>query len=166
MKVTLKNIKHHARMSEETNAFEADLYVDGKKVGYAYNDGHGGESSIQITVPEAGLAQRLYAWGKALPPVPSDSKYGPLPDSLGFYIDRLVSEHLEAKEEAKIERAILTKATKYRAAGHFPWVVRWYDDRGRTTQYLVAASRTAAGVDADVATIVAKHGGAPKITKF
>jgi len=39
MKVELKNVKFSEHMSEETNAFTADVYVDGKKCGYAKNDG-------------------------------------------------------------------------------------------------------------------------------
>ncbi len=29
-------------MSEETNCFVADLYINGKKIGYVKNDGRGG----------------------------------------------------------------------------------------------------------------------------
>lgn len=170
MKITLKSIKHHARMSEETNAFEADLYVDGKKVGVAHNDGHGGESSIRITdraARDAGLEREIYAWAKTLPKV--TSRYGELEDSIGFYIDRIVAADLEAKAEAKLTRTITTRAEKFRAAGHFPWALRWYDAEGHTVKYIVAASRTADRVDVDVATTLAQHGQAPvapTITKF
>lgn len=42
MKIELKNIKIYEQMSEETTAFSADIYVGGKKAGYAKNDGRGG----------------------------------------------------------------------------------------------------------------------------
>ena len=41
MKITLKNVKHYESMSEETDCFEASLYVDGKKVGRVSNRGTG-----------------------------------------------------------------------------------------------------------------------------
>lgn len=44
MKIELKNFQFFERMSEETNAFVADVYVNGVKVAYAKNDGRGGET--------------------------------------------------------------------------------------------------------------------------
>lgn len=40
--VTLKCFKFAAFASEETNCFEADVYINGKKAGAVHNDGHGG----------------------------------------------------------------------------------------------------------------------------
>jgi hypothetical protein len=37
----LKNIQVAEFLSEETTAFAADVYIDGKKVGYCSNNGHG-----------------------------------------------------------------------------------------------------------------------------
>jgi hypothetical protein len=42
MKLQLKNVKINEAFSEETLMFKADLYVNGKKVAYANNDGRGG----------------------------------------------------------------------------------------------------------------------------
>jgi len=42
MKIELKNIKHAAFASEETQCYSASLYVDGLKIGVVSNDGHGG----------------------------------------------------------------------------------------------------------------------------
>tara|TARA_R100000664_G_scaffold29927_1_gene42129 strand:+ start:3438 stop:3923 length:486 start_codon:yes stop_codon:yes gene_type:complete len=42
MKLEFKNIKYYASMSEETDCYEAILYVDGKRLGRVHNDGHGG----------------------------------------------------------------------------------------------------------------------------
>ena len=39
MNIELKNIKIAEHLSEETTAFTADIFVNGKKVGYARNDG-------------------------------------------------------------------------------------------------------------------------------
>jgi hypothetical protein len=42
IKVELKAIKFHQDMSEETNCFSANIYLNGKKVGSVKNQGHGG----------------------------------------------------------------------------------------------------------------------------
>lgn len=42
MKIKLKKISFYERMSEETNCFAADLYINGKRTGYCKNDGQGG----------------------------------------------------------------------------------------------------------------------------
>ena len=48
MKIELKRFSYNARLSEETNAFAADIWVDGKNVGFAKNDGHGGNTMVHI----------------------------------------------------------------------------------------------------------------------
>lgn len=45
MNIELRNIQIQDRQSEETTAFTASLYVDGKKVGRAGNSGKGGPSN-------------------------------------------------------------------------------------------------------------------------
>ncbi len=42
MDIQLKNISHHARLSEETECYSASLWVDGVKIGDVSNRGHGG----------------------------------------------------------------------------------------------------------------------------
>lgn len=42
MKLELKNIKHSAFASEETECYKASLYFNGKKVGFVSNGGKGG----------------------------------------------------------------------------------------------------------------------------
>lgn len=46
MKIELKGIKHYPSLSEETNCYEASLYVDGKKIGTVSNRGTGGCDSF------------------------------------------------------------------------------------------------------------------------
>jgi len=43
-KLELRKIVFVERMSEETNCFTAFIYKDGKNVGEAHNDGHGGDT--------------------------------------------------------------------------------------------------------------------------
>ena len=42
MKITLKNVKVHRDLSEETLCFSASIYLDGKKAGTVSNRGCGG----------------------------------------------------------------------------------------------------------------------------
>jgi hypothetical protein len=65
MKIELKNVTYNARLSEETAAFAATVYVDGKKRGEAKNDGHGGMTFIY---PQA-LHDEIDAYAKTLPTV-------------------------------------------------------------------------------------------------
>ena len=48
MDITLKNVKIYAGLSEETIAFNASVYIDGKKVGEAKNAGHGGANDVDV----------------------------------------------------------------------------------------------------------------------
>ncbi len=44
MKIELKNVKHFPSLSQETEAFIAYLYINGKHAGFAENKGHGGST--------------------------------------------------------------------------------------------------------------------------
>jgi len=46
MKIELKNIKYSDFASEETNCYEATIYIDGKKMGTVNNGGKGGCDNI------------------------------------------------------------------------------------------------------------------------
>jgi len=55
-RITLKNIKHMASLSEETHCFTATVYFDGKKVAEASNRGHGGCTDVHYESHQAGEA--------------------------------------------------------------------------------------------------------------
>lgn len=52
-KIKLKNVKYSAKFSEETYAFQADIFFDNKKVGYASNRGVGGNTDCNLWDGEA-----------------------------------------------------------------------------------------------------------------
>ena len=52
MNITLKNIKFYEKLSEETNCFTADLFVDNKIIGHVKNDGHGGSTDYMANKKE------------------------------------------------------------------------------------------------------------------
>ena len=52
-RIKLKNVKYSARFSEETYAFQADIFFDNKKIGYASNRGVGGSTDCNLWNGEA-----------------------------------------------------------------------------------------------------------------
>ena len=65
MKIELKNIKHAEFASQETNCYEATIYINGKREGLVSNDGQGGCDNVTPWQ----LAQEIDAYAKTLPPV-------------------------------------------------------------------------------------------------
>ena len=67
MKIELKKLKVAEHLSEETTAYSADVYVNGKCIGYAQNNGQGGETDIRCHFPadssERILCAEAEAWG-------------------------------------------------------------------------------------------------------
>jgi len=63
MNITLKNVQVYPRMSEETTAFNATIYLDGKKVGEVKNQGHGGCNFYHWTDPAKG--KEINNWANA-----------------------------------------------------------------------------------------------------
>lgn len=72
-KFTLKKFDYSASLSEETNAFTADIWFDNKKIAYAKNDGHGGSTNIQPYPDMRDKLEEAEAWARSLPP---ESSYG------------------------------------------------------------------------------------------
>lgn len=52
-RIKLKNVKYSARFSEETYAFQADIFFDNKKIGYCINRGVGGSTDCNLWDGEA-----------------------------------------------------------------------------------------------------------------
>jgi hypothetical protein len=110
MKIELKKISFSERMSEETNCFVADLYINGKRVGECKNDGRGGCTNYYGTEKyHSDIIKEAEAYCKTLPKV----KYGDMEweQSLEGVIDQLLEDYLKAKEEKKkanlMKKAIL-----------------------------------------------------------
>ena len=107
MKIELKKISFYEKMSEETNCFRAEVYINGKNVGYAKNDGQGGCTWVY---PDNQAGQKLVdeaeAYFKSLPPTKhtiGDSTVF-LNPSLDGHIDELLEEHLRKKDEIKFKK--------------------------------------------------------------
>lgn len=65
MKIELRKVDYSASLSEETSAFSAEVWIDGKKEGWAQNHGTGGPTNVQPNT----LRVRLDEHGKTLPKV-------------------------------------------------------------------------------------------------
>lgn len=107
MKIELKSIKFSEAMSEETNAFTANLYIDGRKVGYCINRGHGGCTDYNADSPELRpVIAKAEAYCKALPKI--KWRGCEFDQSLETVIDQLLEDWLKAKEVKKMERRMKT----------------------------------------------------------
>jgi len=99
MKIELKSIKYYASMSEETNCFQAAVWIDGQKAGDVSNEGRGGCHRYHPT----SLRERLDAQAKTLPVRVTDMldgdgkpfSYQPDADSV---IDDLLADELRRRD--------------------------------------------------------------------
>lgn len=110
MNIELKNIKYSPTLSDDSNAFTANLYINGKKVCMVGDDGNGGEVFFRSVDPKyTDLLKEAEKWCKAQPawmepnPVNPDKPYqGSM--TLDLYICDLLENYLNAKEDQKLER--------------------------------------------------------------
>ena len=66
-RVTLKKVSYSASLSEETSAFTADVYFDGKRIAYASNRGHGGPTDINAYEGQGPKVAEAEAYAKTFP---------------------------------------------------------------------------------------------------
>lgn len=116
MKIELKNIYHSERLSEETNAFEANLYINGYKAGVASNEGHGGPTHY-VPFNEKGkeLIKEAETWCKTLHPIPftAGGEEHSLDMDLELYIDDLLTRHLQQKDLQQFRNKLERKMTDH-----------------------------------------------------
>ncbi len=114
MKIELKKIEFYDRLSEETNAFTADIYVNGVKAGYAKNDGQGGNTWCHSYEGKSNLLHEAETYAEALPPIQLEfaNKIHPTKMNLEMVVDKLFEEYITKKENQKFlkkrEKACLT----------------------------------------------------------
>ncbi len=103
-RITLKNVKFYEALSEETNAFTADVYLDGKKFGYAKNSGQGGCTFINQYPEKSKQFKEAEAYAETLEPIVYE--FGTYPTKLEDVVDGLFEEWLTAKEKVKNENKL------------------------------------------------------------
>ncbi len=101
------------RLHQETLNFVCDVYYDGKKVGYAHNDGHGGCTFVNSENHKGyDFMQSLKKYFSSLPPIPfTDFGGGVLPQSLDGHIDELVGNEYVKKQNEKAMKKFAKKFT-------------------------------------------------------
>lgn len=92
-RVTLKNIKIHHGLSEETYAYTASVYVDGKRVGEVKNDGHGGPDFLYVQ--EAAAYDAVKA---------AQKEHDPSPYGEDVLFGDMLTEHLMQQDARKMLR--------------------------------------------------------------
>ena len=103
MKFELKSIVFSERMSEETNAFTADLFVDGKKLCFVKDNGQGGCIDYQLhDFKNNDYLKEVETYCRLLPPI----VYGEtkLDNNLEMVIGELFEKWLAEKEVKKMEK--------------------------------------------------------------
>lgn len=65
MKIELRNVKHAKFASQETDCFQASVYINGKRMGTVCNEGRGGPNGYHPTA----LFEALTGYAKTLPKV-------------------------------------------------------------------------------------------------
>ncbi|MHB0697988.1 hypothetical protein, partial [Roseomonas mucosa] len=110
MKIELRNIAYSAALSEESHNFHADVWIDGKKEGYAQNHGTGGATTVQ---PDA-LRVRLDEYGRTLPQVDIGTPVGEAPHLIvqdaEWIVDALLTDWIERRALKRMlhNRAVYT----------------------------------------------------------
>lgn len=101
MKIELKSVKHFPSMSQDSEAFNATICVDGKKVGTAKDNGWGGEIELNFASNEVAIAVTTFI--KSLPPV--EFEYGGektlLDMTTDLFFGELLAQHLKKKDAEK-----------------------------------------------------------------
>lgn len=87
----IKKFKHHASLSEETEAFSGELYVDGKFFAEVRNSGQGGSHDIGAYGDAREMERQLEDLCRQMPNVPSEYTPDGLKFDLEFAITELVS---------------------------------------------------------------------------
>lgn len=107
MKIELRKIHHSAQLSEETNAYTAQIWIDGKHVADVKNDGRGGCDFHYPVAPFTRAdIEKVEARIKAEFPPVDMSKYGldPHPASLESVCGDLLDTHLVEKDLKRLMR--------------------------------------------------------------
>lgn len=107
MKIELRRFTTNARLSQETTAFAADVWVDDKKVGTAENDGRGGATLVRL---DPAVRATVEAHGKTL--VPAEYTFV---SGTEWIVDQLVEAELQKREDKKFAKKIASADAKEKA---------------------------------------------------
>ncbi len=108
MNIELKRFTTYVRLSQETIAFAADIWVDGKKVGHAENNGQGGATIVHL---DSSVRDKVEAHGKALVP----AEYKSFISGAAWIVDQLVEAELQRRADKSFAKKLAKVDAKERA---------------------------------------------------
>lgn len=171
MNIELRKVKFHEHLSDETNCFEAELWVDGEKLADVLNRGQGGENEYRV-VRDPTYGQNNPKWAafvkycKAQPPHFYNDGSGhkiPLPSNTELVVDDLLQKWLtrddDRRAQAQIKRWCKTQTVfrlKGDEKGRWRTVKAPYSERVK--QYLTLKY-------GDKIESIANEGGSTSVTK-
>lgn len=137
LSITLKRFQHYPRMSQETEAFNADIAYEGVVIGTAENEGHGGCTFVHLNDK-----------GRSIPSIVEASK---LPegneDSLTDIVDNLVGQTIRSKwvdkQRKKVEKQLATTVL-FTRKGDKDGSFRTYNLKGKSSAEVVAFAKQVA----------------------
>jgi hypothetical protein len=107
MKIEIKNVKFSEFASQETNCFTCNIYADGKKIGFARNQGTGGFTYCQ-PYDEGTLDKfrEVEKYCESLPPIVCKDFERPfeVKSTLENIVDNLFENWLKEKENKKMQK--------------------------------------------------------------
>lgn len=103
MKIEIKSLKVYEGLSEETTAYTAVVYVDGKKAFHARNDGHGGPDFFYRVGTDGPSLEAVDAW--IAQNYPRDEQYKDLVPSLEIVVGDLINHERARKRLARLLKA-------------------------------------------------------------
>jgi hypothetical protein len=99
----LKNVKFSEWNSEETNCFQAVVYLNGKRVGLAYNEGHGGATDVDPIDSDFESYKKLRAYCQAQADANKEEYYETY-TIIDLLFEDWLREHYAKKEKARQSR--------------------------------------------------------------
>jgi hypothetical protein len=107
--VELKRFTTNARLSQETTAFAADVWIDGKKAGTAENDGRGGSTLVRL---DPSVRGKVESYGQTLVP----AEYKGCTGGAEWIVDQLVEAELQKRSDREFAKKIAKADAKEKAA--------------------------------------------------
>lgn len=136
--ITLKRFQHYPRMSEETNAFNADIVYEGVTVGTAENDGHGGCTFVHLNdkgrnIPALVEADRL-----------PEGDENSLIDIVDNLVEKTIHDKWVKKERKRTEKELATTVV-FNRKGDKDGTFRTYNLKGKSPAEVLAFAKEVAG---------------------
>lgn len=103
----LRGFKHHRRLSQDSECFEADLYVNGRKYAQCQNDGWGGPPKIHTVIDDQNIIDALSVC-LAQQPAIKDGDFEFMID-LEYIVLKLVDDNLKAIDAAGLKKELVNR---------------------------------------------------------